>query len=334
MIKEDWFNPEIKERFLVYCEQEYPRYMSVAAKNAFRACSCNEKETGCDVSQMSPDLIYHSAFEDGYPFDSESRRRLQVISYYKKWCLDNNVLPSVDCHLLRYSDMPDDIFLRSMERYIYADPAEMLDELAKLYSFTNGHPQVPVCCLLWEGLQAKEINILKDDQVDLEKRKFVGRVENEQWAKKIHPELANAMMLFKQTRVGIRLKVTPMCDYPAQFNVYPVHNGYFITPFRKDVSKTDPLNFGNVLKFLDRDRDSYEEKTGEILRLHPRYVSFSGRMYRMLQMEDEGLDYDSLSYKETMALSKQIPNGGNVVAQYKLYKKFREQKLSHNIRGE
>lgn len=321
----NFFNKEIKDRFLLSCENSHSKQQIATISLTLKKISEYENKHSIDVAQLPPEEVYHALFSDDYPFEGSARKQFAVISEYKMWCKENNVIGAVNIDQLRYPDIQESIFVSNMEKHFYTSPQDMLNDLLEIYSFSNGHPQVPFCCLLWEGLSVVDIAELKDEQVNL----YNGRIYDKDHnviVEKIDDKILEVLRVFKETKIGTRLKPVPWSEAPHPHPVYPVCNGYFITPFRRQISDMSPLNTPGIRKELDKTQKEYFERSGKELRLNSKYIALSGRLYRLWKMETSGINLYSLTAEDIKKIFGQTFNAVQVLKQYNCYKYF---KMTH-----
>ena len=312
------YNQEIKERFLNDRDSAVPKKSASRIIGIFKDLADLEEKLGKDLVSFTPDEVDAAVSHLLIVETGTLRNILALLRKYAVWCSRTRVLPVADNGFLILTESDIDL-APNQRRMLFKDERVLLSALRQVMPFDEGRPEIPAMLLSWLGLSRTEIDLLKDDWVDLDARTIQGPSGNiivNGFSDEIHEALN------QYVRCKVRYVVGGRGGKP-----YPLYKDFTFDTFLKQFyspnsTKTvKALTVNAVQSTLNQKNQKYEN-LGNPPRLTLTNAWNSGCYYRLWEIEKTGVDICAPSQLERFnAVTREIKARQDAVNTYQVYKR-------------
>ena len=276
------YNEEQKLRFLDTVESESSRKAITSMFNRFEEY---ETKLHQDISEWRIDQIY-STIEDMYIFDFGTiKQYLSTLTLYKRHFVStHNRNNENDLIILPKLDASNVDITHNIRKVFVKDPNALKFEIEKTLDPSQGYYVCAAACFAWLGIDTKTMPLIKDSAVDFHNRSIVDK-ECNITIYNIPEEIIDILRQYWETDEAIRW-------HHAACRVYPIYNGKFLHVMSGVNSKkqSSPIKYTSIRN--DFAKMAQMAKTSDNIPSKLEYPNIlrSGGMYRLYQLEKEGVD--------------------------------------------
>ena len=310
------YNEAIKQQFV---DSEDNTFTAARARKwIFDAVGIYENKIAKDCAEMGPHEAIATIENSGLEEIASVRQVLTTMRDYANWCEKNHIFDTVP-HGFEQINVDDIDFSQTFREVLYKDSSALIADLNTVGDFNSGSVDVMVFILSWLGLFRNEMEILRDEDVDLENRVIYG-TDSQVLAGNLSDEIIDVLNRYRKCQVAIR-RSGPR---PIQ-----VRKDNSIDNFLKKMLSNNSKKFGTPFTTRQLEMSAsrlakrFEEVGKNPRRLTMANVWRSGSLYRLWQMEQEtGLDMGNLKRRDYIEKAfRKKKNYTNTARMYRWYKK-------------
>lgn len=282
------YNQEIKERFL----EDHSAYNANFGGKCvvFEDISVLEREINKDFSQMSFDEALLAIKNVNIGTYKTAAAVQTLLKRYVCWCYEGKIFSDINRELLSIEVGDIDSSARIAE-LVFRTEEQLISEIKSIRPFDEGYPEAIIMLLAWIGVEQKDVLQISISDVDIP-----GRYVNLNGKKiEFSDTIADALKIYDKTKVGSR---------SAGGDSRPVYRD---DSFDRYVRKYCPRSkLGNALtqtqiKHMVNHMNSIYVDRGNPPRFTGSNVVVSGGLYRIYQLEQQGIDVFSKKNKEAVS---------------------------------
>lgn len=275
------FNAEIKEKYL----ETQPNSQKPVTKNIFVATKDYENKYGKDVAEFSASELSDFLEGCGFAEPNTIRTRTTTLISYAEWYMSNIKSGS---HKLRDYKITDFPYARLFEPLLIKTPDELINKIRQVYDLDSGQPVVAALCFAWIGVSSKEALNLRNEQVDVTTGTIFDQKGNIS-VRSMPDCIRDTLAIYSKTKTADRTQ-------NRTFKVYADDIGLFIKRFSVLDSKQrgKPITQVQLSSAILEFNNQYNSLLGTKLSISYTNVQRSGSLYRLYQLDKQGIDVHSV----------------------------------------
>lgn len=199
---------------------------------------------------------------------------------------------------------------------IIQSPDLFKKEISRVRELDQGHYIVAAACFAWLGVDIKTMPLIKDTSVNFDKKSIVDLECNIE-IYNIDDTLLYMLKEYWETTEATRW-------HKHECRVYPIYNGKFLHVFSGVNSKKDSrqISYGSIRnEFMNLSNDAVSSDS-QHKRLEYKNIRRSGVLYKLFQLESNGVDITDKRSEELMKTVYSTPGKDyDIRSLYRQYKK-------------
>lgn len=276
------YNEEQKLHFLNTIESESSRKAITSMFNRFEEY---EDELRQDIAEWHIDQIYNT-IEGMYIFDFGTiKQYLSTLTSYKRYVASiHNSNNRNDLIVLPKLDASNVDITQNIRRVFIKSPSMLKSEIEKTIDPSQGYYVCAAACFAWLGIDTKTMPHIKDSAVDFHNKSIVDEEYNIA-IYNIPEEIIDVLRQYWEADEAIRWHHAPC-------RVYPIYNGKFLHVMSGANSKKQsaPIKYTSIRNDFAKMAQMAKTSENTPSRLEYPNILRSGGMYRLYQLEKEGID--------------------------------------------